>query len=395
VGAFLTSRVLSDYLDYCRQLVLDEIRVIVPSDRRDTGGLYRLMLDYPLRYGKSLRPALCIAVCRATGGSLAAVLPTAAVLELYHNAFLIHDDVEDQSYLRRAEATLNRLHGVPTAMNVGDAMLALTMQPLLKNIESIGLGKTLKILRTVARMARESAEGQMLELRWISTGAWNQVDADYIRLVHKKTGWYSFIAPAMLGAIIAGVGDREVEQIGRKFVPLGIAFQIQDDVLNLIADQEDYGKDVCGDLWEGKHTLILIHALRVAQATDRREAIRILRKPPPAVTAAKKTARLDEVAVMDDLVSAGAMTERARDTLLGVLKDQGRPAAQENKTLAEIKFLRDLVQRCDSVDYARSVALRYARRFRREIGEVLDVLPRSDHRDFIGDVADFTIHRQL
>jgi geranylgeranyl pyrophosphate synthase len=77
------------------------------------------------------------------------------------------------------------------------------------------------------------------------------------------------------------------------------------------------------------------------------------------------------------------------------LKDQGRPAAQENKTLAEIKFLRDLVQRCDSVDYARSVALRYARRFRREIGEVLDVLPRSDHRDFIGDVADFTIHRQL
>ena len=77
--------------------MLDEIRAILPADGRNTGGLYSLMLDYPLRDGKALRPALAIAVCRAGGGSLAAVLPTAAVLELYHNAFLIHDDIEDQS----------------------------------------------------------------------------------------------------------------------------------------------------------------------------------------------------------------------------------------------------------------------------------------------------------
>ena len=133
--------VLADYLDYSRRLVLEEIRAIVPVDRRDTGGLYRLMLDYPLRHGKSMRPALSIAMCRAKGGSLAAVLPTAAVLELYHNAFLIHDDIEDQSYLRRAEATLSRMHGVPTAINVGDGMLALTMQPLLDNTARIGLGE--------------------------------------------------------------------------------------------------------------------------------------------------------------------------------------------------------------------------------------------------------------
>jgi len=367
----------------------------VPSDRRDTGGLYRLMLDYPLRHGKSVRPALCIAVCRATGGSLAAVLPTAAVLELYHNAFLIHDDVEDQSYLRRAETTLNRLHGVPTAMNVGDAMLALTMQPLLQNIERIGLGKALKILRTVARMARESAEGQMLELRWISTGAWNQVDADYVRLVHKKTGWYSFIAPAMLGAIIAGVADRGVEQIGQKFVTLGIAFQIQDDILNLVAEGGEYGKDVLGDLWEGKRTLILIHALRVARSRDRREAIRILRKPPPPTSASKKSDGPDAVAVIDGLVSSGAMAEHARATLLSAWKELGHCETEQTKTQAEIEFLRDLVKRCDSIAYARLAAQRYARRFRREIGKMLDLFPPSDHRDFIFDIADFTIHRQI
>ena len=189
-GGILTNA-LTQYLENSRLLALDEIRAILPPDRRDTGGLYELMLDYPLRHGKALRPALAIAVCRAFGGSLAAVLPTAAVLELYHNAFLIHDDVEDQSYVRRSEATLNRLHGAPTAINVGDAMLAVTMQPLLDNMQAIGLGKTLKVLRLVARMARETAEGQMIELRWISANVWDQRDADYVRLVHKKTGWYS------------------------------------------------------------------------------------------------------------------------------------------------------------------------------------------------------------
>lgn len=119
-----------------------------------------------------LRPALAIAACRAFGGSMAAILPTAAVLELYHNAFLIHDDVEDQSHLRRSEATLGRLYGAPMAINVGDGLLAVTMDPLLDNTARIGLGKALKILKLVARMARETAEGQMIELRWISEGAW-------------------------------------------------------------------------------------------------------------------------------------------------------------------------------------------------------------------------------
>jgi geranylgeranyl diphosphate synthase type II len=198
---------LAKYLNDCREPVLDEIRRIMPKDRRHTAGLYELMLDYPLRYGKMLRPALAIAACRAFGGSLAAVLPTAAVLELYHNAFLIHDDVEDLSYLRRSEATLNRLHGAPTAINVGDAMLAVAMQPLLDNMSLVGLGKTLKILRLVARMARETAEGQMIELRWMTSGSWTQSDRDYTRLVHKKTSWYTFIAPVVAGAIIAGLDD--------------------------------------------------------------------------------------------------------------------------------------------------------------------------------------------
>ena len=347
---------LADYLEHTRQLVLDEIRTIIPKDKRDTGGLYQLMLDYPLRQGKSLRPALSIALCRALGGSLAAVLPTAAVLELYHNAFLIHDDIEDQSYLRRAEATLSRTHGVPTAINVGDGMLALTMQPLLDNSARIGLGKTLKVLRTVARMARESAEGQMLELRWISEGTWDQIDADYTRLVHKKTGWYSFIAPVMIGAIIAGLNDIDAARIGWNFIPLGIAFQIQDDILNLTSDEAAYGKDYMGDLWEGKHTLVLIHALRAAAPADRAEGMRILRKPFVPV---------------------------------------GLVGSTDCKCGAEIAWLRELVDKRSSIPYARAVAVRYARHFQRRMRALMGKLSSSEHRDFIAELADFTVNRQI
>src|SRR5262245_6124293 len=163
---------LAEYLDECRGLVQEEIRRIVPADRRRGAVLYELIFDYPLRDAKGLRPSLCIATCRALGGKLEAVLRSAAVLELYHNAFLIHDDIEDESLMRRGGPTLHRVHGVPIAVNVGDAMLALSLQPLLDNIGVIGLGPSLRVLSAVARMTRESGEGQALELSWVRRGAW-------------------------------------------------------------------------------------------------------------------------------------------------------------------------------------------------------------------------------
>src|SRR6185503_211786 len=126
--------------------------------------LYDLVMDYPLRPAKALRPSLCIATCRALGGMLEAVLPSAAVLELYHNAFLIHDDIEDDSVKRRGGDTLHLAYGVPIAINVGDTMLAMALDPLLDNMRLVGMGKALRVLRTVSRMARESAEGQAIEL---------------------------------------------------------------------------------------------------------------------------------------------------------------------------------------------------------------------------------------
>ena len=91
------TNVLDDYLAHCKEACDSEICRLYGPGQRGSNGLYDLILDYPLRDGKALRPTLCIATCLGLGGDLEAVLPTAATLELYHNAFLVHDDIEDDS----------------------------------------------------------------------------------------------------------------------------------------------------------------------------------------------------------------------------------------------------------------------------------------------------------
>src|SRR3982750_3581308 len=109
----------------CRQPVLDEIARLVALHGFGDVGLDGLILDYPMRAAKGLRPALCLATARALGATAESVLGSAAVIELLHNAFLVHDDVEDESLFRRGEPTLQRTHGLPIAVNVADAMFAL------------------------------------------------------------------------------------------------------------------------------------------------------------------------------------------------------------------------------------------------------------------------------
>jgi geranylgeranyl diphosphate synthase type II len=369
-----SERRLTSYLDECRELVLAEIEHIIPSRRSRTGGLYDLMLDYPLRPGKALRPALCIATCRALGGQLESVTRSAAVLELYHNAFLIHDDVEDGSMKRRQEETLHRKHGVPVAVNVGDGMLALTMKPLLENMELIGVGPALRILSIVADMARESAEGQALELEWIQTSNWSLHDRDYFWMVVKKSAWYSFIVPVAVGAIAAGYADTAARRLRLFAKRVGVAFQIQDDVLNLTAEGSGYGKESSGDLWEGKRTLILLHALRSATAGERERAVEILRRSRPREPEPAPASFGREV-------TAGAWHSSVPSTL------------SREKSAADVGFLLQLIDRYGSLRYASDVAMRWARLAVAALDSVGTSLPDSVHRNFLYAVADYVIQR--
>ena len=384
----MTAAEFDAYLGSCRDLVLDEIRSLVPPTRRPGDVLPELVLDYPLRAAKGLRPALCMATCRAYGGSLEGVLRSAAALELYHNAFLIHDDVEDGSETRRGHDTLHAVHGMPIAINVGDAMLALALQPLLDNTRLVGLGKALRILELVAWMARESTAGQAIELEWIRAGRFDLRDSDYVRMVYKKTSCYTFVAPIAIAAIVAGVPDEARRALRRFAALLGIAFQIQDDVLNLVGESHLYGKEIAGDLWEGKHTLILMHAMRSANATDRARAERILARPRPSRAAADEDGGL--ATLLADLERTGELSAATRAAIEARVPT--RPASARPKTVEDVQFLTMLVQRHGSVAHARDVARDYALRARR----ALAAAPRphaSVHSDFLDRLVEFVIDR--
>ncbi|WP_309896639.1 polyprenyl synthetase family protein [Archangium sp.] len=383
------SGLLTGYLDECRALVVEEIRRLVPADRPHAAFLYELMLEYPLREAKGLRPALCIATCRALGGTLEAALRPAAALELYHNAFLIHDDIEDESHLRRGRPTLHHLHGVPVAINVGDAMLALSLQPLLDNIGFIGLGPSLRILQVVAHMARESSEGQALELEWIRRGVWALEDEDYVRMVEQKTCWYSFITPVKVGAIAARQDERRTGMLAEFARCLGIAFQIQDDVLNLSGDVGAYGKEIGGDLWEGKRTLMLLHMMRHATSEERAEAGRILSLPRPGVHPSAQGSALEPL--LEQLVTEGELLPGGRERLLRVLAASHPP--REEKTPEQVRFLLGLIQRHGSLDYARQKAREWLRRAEESLTACEGWLLPSEHRTLLHTLLSYVLQR--
>lgn len=256
----MTEANLKSALSNYHSLTLDQIRTIVPS-REPRKYLYDLITEYPERGGKGFRPSLCIATCRAFGGTLWQSINSAASLELFHNAFLIHDDIEDESYFRRNKATMHQAHGVPIAINVGDAMNVLSMRPLMNNLQILGPDLSYRVFCEIEHLVRQSVEGQAIELGWRQDNITDLSDADYYKMIMKKTCWYTCIHPMRIGATIGTNGEIDPDIFNRFGYFMGIAFQIQDDILNLEAEKDRYGKEIGGDILEGKRTLILIHLL--------------------------------------------------------------------------------------------------------------------------------------
>lgn len=243
-----------------------------------TRHLYDLLADYPQRAGKMMRPSICIATARAFGAKATDAVRSAVAIELLHNAMLVHDDVQDGSALRRGKPTLHTLHGVPLAINAGDALFLLSVRPLLDDIGSLGGVLGLRILREMEKVAWHSLEGQAIELGWIRENVFELEDADYLNMVLKKTCWLATIHPARVGALIGSRGAINPEPLIRFGFFLGAAFQIQDDLLNLAPDPR-YGKEINGDLLEGKRSLLLIHAYRHCSPTERARLTRLFRRP--------------------------------------------------------------------------------------------------------------------
>lgn len=240
--------------------------------------LDELLADYPSRGGKMLRPAICIAVARAFGGEVRSAVRCAAAVEILHNGLLIHDDIQDASEMRRGQPTLHALHGVPLAINAGDALMFSALRPLADAFRSMAGDATEQALDATLTMARETAEGQALELGWRDRNVMTLSEADYLRMALKKTAWLGMIWPAQLGLILGSRGRADPERVVRWGYFLGVAFQIEDDLRNLTGDP-GYGKERNGDLREAKRTIMLIHAARACGPADRTRLDAFLARP--------------------------------------------------------------------------------------------------------------------
>ncbi|MBP7659320.1 MAG: polyprenyl synthetase family protein [Burkholderiaceae bacterium] len=278
---------LQETMQKLKARVTDEILHLLPKRRTPRAELYDPMRDYVGREGKGLRPTLTIASCMALGGAAEHAVRAAAALELFHNGFLVHDDIADGSTHRRGRPTLHQKHGVGIAVNAGDAMNLFAVDLVLSNLPTRGLSGTLGLIHEVLHMCRETVEGQAVELGWIRRNFVPARDADYFRMSTQKTGWYTCISPCRMGAVCAGVTDPKwLDRFNETFRLIGIAFQIQDDVLNLVGETERYGKEPLGDLLEGKRTVMMIHLFRTASERVRKRMSRINAMPREAKTQA-------------------------------------------------------------------------------------------------------------
>ncbi|OUN47984.1 polyprenyl synthetase [Collinsella sp. An7] len=286
--------------------------------------LYGPLRAFTANGGKRHRPLICLAACRAVGGDPARARSAAAAIEHFQSAALIHDDIADHGELRRGEPCLYRTIGTGLAINAGDYGLMLVTDAVLGDA-SLPADVKLRVLRELTDMTQRTIEGQALDLGWVRDGRFDLTVDDYLTMATLKTAHYSGAVPLAVGAIIGGASEAQIEALRSFGLDTGLAFQIQDDLLNLVGNAGD--KDFRTDITEGKRTLVAVYALSHAEPAVRDELEAILR------SGTSDPAELDRAVVIFGETGALeaaheralSLVARAKETLAGAELDaEGR-----------------------------------------------------------------------
>jgi geranylgeranyl diphosphate synthase type II len=276
---------------------------------------------------------------------------------MYHNAALVHDDIVDYSEKRRGKDTMHEMVGIPRAVNVGDATYLLALSFLLENLNSIGVSKAMHVMYEIEYMARQSVEGQGMELDWIANNKFDLCDEDYFQMVNQKTCCYTFIAPLRIGYIVGTSAWKEEDvlenlaKLSEFGMVLGIGFQITDDLLNLVGQLENYGKEIAGDIYEGKRTVMVLHALK--HAGKHSETIKkILCKPRAEKKKKEVDFILEQMHLHGSIQYGSTMAQKFANKALAMLDELTflqqespiLPAEKWDCALVDKRFITELVQ---------------------------------------------------
>jgi geranylgeranyl diphosphate synthase, type II len=244
-----------------KKIVDHKLRQCVANDEPRT-------LYHPVNYvlsggGKRIRPLLVILSCEAVGGSMKQAVNAAVAIEILHNFTLVHDDIMDNANSRRGRETVHKKWDTNIAILVGDELVALAYRELLKT-NSPYIARVADIF---TEGVVEVCEGQMYDKDFETR---NSVSLkEYMLMIGKKTGKMVSVSSEM-GAVIGGGTTSEAQALKSYGTHVGRAFQIQDDLLDVVADEKEFGKAIGGDIVEGKKTFLLIEAYARARGSDRK-----------------------------------------------------------------------------------------------------------------------------
>ncbi len=299
--------------------------------------LYDLLTAYADRGGKALRPALAFATCAALGGDEDAALPVAVGVELLHESFLVHDDVQDGSLRRRGGPSLPAQWGVGLALCVGD-LLAVEATAALRDAARAMGHRGEQVMDEVDTAVRRTIEGQAIELGWEHDRRLDVTEADYLEMVLHKTAWYSVVLPCRLGALAARA-PTPPERFLRFGAYLGAVLQIGDDLLGLLGAADVSGKDNADDVLEGKRTLPVIHCLASAPPGSVQPLVEILTCP-------RQRRHRDDIGWVVRLLTDHGSIDYARgcvDSLAAAARDELEREFCGTRSSPHLSFLTGLV----------------------------------------------------
>lgn len=274
---------------------------------REPQGLYA-PIDYALAEGgKRLRPTLALLACQLCGVEAGKAVQAALALEIFHNFTLLHDDVMDHASVRRGRPSVNKQFGDNTAILSGDEMLIEAYKQL-QHYEPTLLAQLLPVFN---KMASEVCEGQQYDMDF-ETMADEQVSKDdYMNMIRLKTS-VLLAAALQMGAIVAGASKQQQEDLYTFGIHLGLAFQIQDDVLDVYGDERTFGKAIGGDICEGKKTYLFLAARDNASQEDKvllRQMMAL-----PSATAQERKHKIEQVTLLYNRL-------RAREEAMTLIND--------------------------------------------------------------------------